>query len=167
MIYRLKRTQGRYHCSAAAGVFQTGHRRRIQCARGFVCAGHRHHRPGQDLCRPQAAQPHQPPRAPSPSGPALACWSGTKKTRPRAPEPSAPPPMTWAEIAAASRTDPMISSLIDCAQTGFCPPADPPRDGKTGEPVYAGGFCAGDRDAVRRLCGQLRPAAPWLPWCMS
>ena len=28
-------------------------------------------------------------------------------------------PMTWAEIAAASRTDPMISSLIDCAQTGF------------------------------------------------
>lgn len=27
--------------------------------------------------------------------------------------------MTWAEIAAASRTDPMISSLIDCAQTGF------------------------------------------------
>ena len=32
---------------------------------------------------------------------------------------SAPAPMTWAEIAAASRTDPMISSLIDCAQTGF------------------------------------------------
>ena len=34
-------------------------------------------------------------------------------------EPSAPTPMTWAEIAAASRTDPMISSLIDCTQTGF------------------------------------------------
>ena len=34
-------------------------------------------------------------------------------------EPSAPAPMTWAEIAAASRTDPMISSLIDCAQKEF------------------------------------------------
>ena len=30
--------------------------------------------------------------------------------------------MTWAEIAAASRTDPMISSLIDCAQAGFARP---------------------------------------------
>ena len=37
-------------------------------------------------------------------------------------EPSTPAPMTWAEIAAASRTDPMISSLIDCAQTGFARP---------------------------------------------
>ena len=37
-------------------------------------------------------------------------------------EPSAPAPMTWAEIAAASRTDPMISSLIDCAQAGFARP---------------------------------------------
>lgn len=37
-------------------------------------------------------------------------------------EPSAPAPMTWAEIAAASRTDPMISSLIDCAQTSFARP---------------------------------------------
>ena len=37
-------------------------------------------------------------------------------------EPSAPAPMTWAEIAAASRTDPIISSLIDCAQTGFARP---------------------------------------------
>ena len=37
-------------------------------------------------------------------------------------EPSAPAPMTWAEIASASRTDPMISSLIDCAQTGFARP---------------------------------------------
>lgn len=34
-------------------------------------------------------------------------------------EPTAPAPMTWSEIAAASRTDPMISSLIDCAQTSF------------------------------------------------
>ena len=30
--------------------------------------------------------------------------------------------LLWAEIAAASRTDPMISSLIDCAQTGFARP---------------------------------------------
>ena len=37
-------------------------------------------------------------------------------------EPSAPAPMTWQEIAAASRTDPMISSLIDCAQTSFARP---------------------------------------------
>ena len=31
-------------------------------------------------------------------------------------EPSAPAPMTWQEIVAASRTDPMIASLISCAQ---------------------------------------------------
>lgn len=37
-------------------------------------------------------------------------------------EPTAPAPMTWAEIAAASRTDPMISSLIDCGQTSFARP---------------------------------------------
>ena len=37
-------------------------------------------------------------------------------------EPTAPAPMTWSEIAAASRTDPMISSLIDCAQTSFARP---------------------------------------------
>ena len=30
--------------------------------------------------------------------------------------------MRWAEIAAASRTDPMISSLIDCGQTSFARP---------------------------------------------
>lgn len=34
-------------------------------------------------------------------------------------EPSAPAPMTWEEIVAASRTDPMISSLIGCAQDSF------------------------------------------------
>ena len=79
---------------------------------------------------------------------ALSFWAGAglleryeENAAPGA-EPSAPAPMTWAEIAAASRTDPMISS----------------RDGKTGEPVCAGGFCAGDRDAVRGLCGQLRQA---------
>ena len=41
-------------------------------------------------------------------------------------EPTAPAPMTWSEIAAASRTDPMISSLIDCAQTSFAPPLTHP-----------------------------------------
>lgn len=56
---------------------------------------------------------------------ALAFWAGAgllerydENAAPGA-EPSAPAPMTWAEIAAASRTDPMISSLIDCAQTSF------------------------------------------------
>lgn len=72
-------------------------------------------------------------------------------------EPSAPAPMTWAEIAAASRTDPMISSLIDCAQTGFAPSADPQGDGKAGQPLYAGGLCAGDRDVMHRLRCQHRP----------
>ena len=94
---------------------------------------------------------------------ALSFWAGAglleryeENAAPGA-EPSAPAPMTWAEIAAASRTDPMISSLIDCAQTGFARPLTH-RDGKTGKPVCAGGFCAGDRDAVRGLCGQLRQA---------
>ena len=59
---------------------------------------------------------------------ALSFWAGAglleryeENTAPGS-EPSAPAPMTWAEIAAASRTDPMISSLIDCAQTGFARP---------------------------------------------
>ena len=33
--------------------------------------------------------------------------------------PPAPAPLRWAEVAAAARTDPMIASLIDCAQTAF------------------------------------------------
>ena len=59
---------------------------------------------------------------------ALSFWAGAgllerydENAAPGA-ELSAPAPMTWAEIAAASRTDPMISSLIDCAQTGFARP---------------------------------------------
>ena len=59
---------------------------------------------------------------------ALSFWAGAglleryeENAAPGA-EPSAPTPMTWAEIAAASRTDPMISSLIDCAQTSFARP---------------------------------------------
>lgn len=59
---------------------------------------------------------------------ALSFWAGAgllerydENAAPGA-ESSAPAPMTWAEIAAASRTDPMISSLIDCAQTGFARP---------------------------------------------
>ncbi len=56
---------------------------------------------------------------------ALSFWAGAglleryeENAAPGA-EPSAPAPMTWSEIAAASRTDPMISSLVDCAQTSF------------------------------------------------
>ena len=59
---------------------------------------------------------------------ALSFWAGAglleryeENTAPGE-EPSAPAPMTWAEIAAASRTDPMISSLLDCAQTSFARP---------------------------------------------
>lgn len=53
---------------------------------------------------------------------ALAYWAGAgllERAAEAGPAPQAPAPMTWAEIAAASRTDPMIASLIDCAQTGF------------------------------------------------
>ena len=50
------------------------------------------------------------------------CISADEENAAPGEEPSAPTPMTWAEIAAASRTDPMISSLIDCAQTGFARP---------------------------------------------
>ena len=59
---------------------------------------------------------------------ALSFWAGAglleryDENAAPAQEPSAPAPMTWAEITAASRTDPMISSLIDCAQTGFARP---------------------------------------------
>ena len=59
---------------------------------------------------------------------ALAFWAGAglleryEENAAPGEEPSAPAPMTWAEITAASRTDPMISSLIDCAQAGFARP---------------------------------------------
>ena len=56
---------------------------------------------------------------------ALAYWAGAgllerydENAAPAGGEP-APTPMRWTEIAAASRTDPMIASLIDCAQTAF------------------------------------------------
>ena len=56
---------------------------------------------------------------------ALAYWAGAgllerydENAAPGGGEP-APTPMRWTEIAAASRTDPMIASLIDCAQTTF------------------------------------------------
>lgn len=54
---------------------------------------------------------------------ALAFWAGAglleRYDENAAPEPSAPAPMTWQEIAAASRTDPMISGLVECAQSSF------------------------------------------------
>ena len=87
---------------------------------------------------------------------ALAFWAGAglleryeENAAPGA-EPSAPAPMRWAEIAAASRTDPMISSLIDCAQTSFARPLTHTEM----EPVCAGRLCTRDCDAVRSLCGQ-------------
>ena len=56
---------------------------------------------------------------------ALAYWAGAgllerydENAAPGGGEP-APTPMRWTEIAAASRTDPMIASLIDCAQTAW------------------------------------------------
>ena len=56
---------------------------------------------------------------------ALAYWAGAgllerwdENAAPGGGQP-APTPMRWTEIAAASRTDPMIASLIDCAQTTF------------------------------------------------
>ena len=58
----------------------------------------------------------------------MAFWAGAglleryEETPRRAQSPALPPPMRWAEIAAASRTDPMISSLIDCGQTSFARP---------------------------------------------
>ena len=57
---------------------------------------------------------------------ALSFWAGAgllerydENAASPADEPSAPAPMIWQEIADASRTDPMISSLIDCGQTSF------------------------------------------------
>ena len=51
---------------------------------------------------------------------ALAYWAGAgllerydENAAPAGGEP-APTPMTWAEITAATRTDPMIASLIEC-----------------------------------------------------
>lgn len=56
---------------------------------------------------------------------ALAYWAGAgllerydENAAPAGGEP-APTPLRWNEIAAASRTDPMIASLIDCAQRTF------------------------------------------------
>ena len=56
---------------------------------------------------------------------ALAYWAGAgllerydENAAPAGGEP-APTPMRWTEIAVASRTNPMIASLIDCAQTTF------------------------------------------------
>lgn len=55
---------------------------------------------------------------------ALAFWAGAGLLEqvaveaPPAEKPSVPP-MTWQEIAAASRTDPMIAAIIECAQQSF------------------------------------------------
>lgn len=116
-----QRAQGRHHPGAAAHLFQAGHRRGIQRPGSAICAGHRHHRP-RKICADLKLRSRISAES------ALSFWAGAgllerydENAAPGA-EPSAPAPMTWAEIAAASRTDPMISSLIDCAQTGFARP---------------------------------------------
>lgn len=56
---------------------------------------------------------------------ALAFWAGAglleqvNDNQACAPQAAAPAPMTWQQIAQASRTDPMISALIECAQASF------------------------------------------------
>ena len=54
---------------------------------------------------------------------ALAFWAGAglleQVVEDVQPESAAPPPMTWQEIAAASRTDPMIAAIIECAQQSY------------------------------------------------
>lgn len=56
---------------------------------------------------------------------ALSFWAGVglleryEENTPTAQEPAAPAPMTWQEVAEASRTDPLIASLIQCAQDNF------------------------------------------------
>ena len=91
---------------------------------------------------------------------ALAFWAGAglleryeENAAPGA-EPSAPAPMRWAEIAAASRTDPMISSLIDCGQTSFARPLTHTEMEKLVNLYVQEGFAPEDCDALRGLCGQ-------------
>ncbi len=45
----------------------------------------------------------------------------------------------------------------------LCPPADPQRDGKAGQPLRTGGLCPRDRHALRGLCGQPGQAERWPP----
>ena len=97
---------------------------------------------------------------------ALAFWAGAglleryeENAAPGA-EPSAPAPMRWAEIAAASRTDPMISSLIDCGQTSFARPLTHTEMEKLVKPP--GGIPAYRQRACRRRAvseGRLRGRA--------
>lgn len=53
---------------------------------------------------------------------ALAYWAGAGLLERRdtdTEQAAAPAPLRWTEIAAAARTDPMLTSLIDCSQTSF------------------------------------------------
>jgi len=56
---------------------------------------------------------------------ALAFWAGAglleqiEENAAEQPVEKKPAPMTWQQIAEASRTDPMIAALIECAQTAF------------------------------------------------
>ena len=90
---------------------------------------------------------------------ALAFWAGAglleryEENAAPGEEPSAPAPMTWAEIAAASRTDPMISSLIDCAQAGFARPLTTAR-------WKSSSICTSSRALRRRLSCSAWPMWP-------
>lgn len=62
-------------------------------------------------------------RSPATAQSALVWWAGAGLLEevPEAAPAAAPAPaaLSWQELAAAARTDPMIASLIDCAQTRF------------------------------------------------
>ncbi len=61
---------------------------------------------------------------------ALLWWAGAglleKVTAANAPAAEKPAPLSWAEIAAATRTDPMIANLMECAQGAFGRPLSRP-----------------------------------------
>ena len=100
---------------------------------------------------------------------ALAFWAGAglleryEENGAPGEEPSAPAPMTWAEIAAASRTDPMISSLIDCAQAGFARPL-------THSEMESWSTCTSSTGSRRRRSCSAWPMSPARasgPWARS
>ena len=70
-------------------------------------------------------------------------------------EPSAPAPMGRDRCGQPHRPHDLQPDRLRTDR--LCPSADPQGDGKAGQPLYAGGLCAGDRDAVHRLCCQHRP----------
>lgn len=113
-----KGIQRRQRTCAPAGVQQAGHRGGVQCAVALYVLA-------TGITDPDKLCADLKLRSRITAESALSFWAGAglleRYDENAAPslEPSAPAPMTWQEIAAASRTDPMISSLIDCGQTSF------------------------------------------------